>query len=305
MDTEVILVYRVWLNDSEFNLSKNALTDLLNKDIQKNTPLIHDNINSNSNSNSNNYLNENSLLNKINMDNIGLSFLKNIPMNNYGDIISFTELNKYCLNGQFPLSNLNKSDRTFYKYVDNLNNIYVLGVKHTVNNNGYLVNDIMLFDITNQDFVDNNISESPNSIKKSVTGELNTNSNNINNINNNNGNKIHALPCDSGTKSTSINNIGIKFTDISSIPEKDIKNNISFEESTELPGLNNFIRQYEDYKLVFINGKVDHVELMYNFPNMHVDSLTLVRNTNIGGLDFETYGENGNGRGKQIVFAGG
>jgi len=161
LDTEVILVYRVWLNNSEFNLSKNTLTDILNKDIQQNTPLIHDNINSNSN----NYFNENSLLNKINMDSIGLSFLTNIPMNKYGDIISVKELNKYCLKGQIPLSNLNKSDKTFYKYVDNLNNIYILGIKHTVNNQGYLVNDIMLFDITNQDFVDNNISESPNSIQ--------------------------------------------------------------------------------------------------------------------------------------------
>jgi len=252
-------------------------------------------------------LNENSLLNKINLDSIGLSFLKNIPMNNYGDIISVTELNKYCLNGQFPLSNLNKSDRTFYKYVDNLNNIYVLGVKHTVNNNGNLVNDIMLFDITNQDFVDNNISESPNSMPTSVTGELNKNSNNINNINNNNGNKIHGLPCDSGKKSTSLNNIAINFTDISSIPEPEVQslNNISLQTNTEIAGVNNFTRKYGDYKLVFRNGIVEHVELMYNFPNMHVDSLTLVRNKNIGALDFETYGENGNGLGKQIVFAGG
>jgi len=99
-------------------------------------------------------------------------FLKNIKMNNYGDIISVTELNQYCLNGQFPFFNVNKEERTLYKYVDNLNknNIYVLAVKHGVNNNGYRVNDIMLFDITNQDFLVNKISDSPISIKSPLTG---------------------------------------------------------------------------------------------------------------------------------------
>ena len=56
---------------------------------------------------------------------------------------------------------------------------------------------------------------------------------------------------------------------------------------------------------MFKNGKIEHAELTYNFPNMYVDSLELIRDVNIGVVDLESYGEEGNGRGKQIVFAGG
>ena len=95
----------------------------------------------------------------------------------------------------------------------------------------------------------------------------------------------------------SIKNVGIKFRDIS-----------TSEFTGELPYsevIPTFNREYENYKIMYINGKENNIELNYNFPDMFVESLDLERDDNIGALDLETYGEDGNGRGSQIVFAGG
>lgn len=294
VDTDVVLMYRVWLNDSEFNLNKAALNECLNNRLIKQTPKHTDNINS--------------LLNNINFNSVGLSVLKKIKMNDYGVLLTGSDLHNYCL--IIGLSTPLREERILYKYVDNLNQEYILAVKHNVNNQGYIFNDIMMFDVSGiilntspETAIREVNSESANPISTTSSvavpgtrGDMVT-TDFKNMVPVDRGGAGLVRPAAAGIASPHMVNIAINFKDISSKKEQELKTTdqvgvsvisslfpLSAGESSDRK-IDSFNRIYDDYKLVFKNGKVEHVELMYNFPNMHVDSLELIRDVNIGALD--------------------